>query len=483
MTPSGPAFIAKHPIVCLIVFFLALLFFVGLFQTRKPLPAGLSFNGPLRPVHEIRFYRDLTWLAPDGTRQTDHEIFDQMLTMIQNARHFILIDMFFFNDFKGAVTAINRPVSSEIIDALIAQKNSFPGIHINVITDPINTIYGGLVNSGFERLKAHGISVTFTRLEALRDSNPFYSSFWRFFIQPFGNGNGQLLPNPFGSGRVSVRSYLKMFNFKANHRKVIITDNADDYLAMVSSANLHDASSFHSNAAIVFSGPAVKDLVASDRAVLNFSGGPMPPEIDLPDKDVAADIQLKIVTERQIKKEVLTALSNLNHGDRACLVMFYLSDRMIMQALQSAYLRGAELKILLDPNKDAFGYTKNGIPNRQTGAELAKNKIPVRWSDTHGEQAHAKMLLVEYAGGHSILITGSANYTRRNLDDYNLETDVAVYGPATAAVFNQARAHCDLLWENSDHQRFSVGFEKYEDHSKLRYILYRWMEATGMCTF
>lgn len=272
--------------------------------------------------------------------------------MIQNARHFILIDMFLFNDFTGAAAAINRPVSSQIIDALIARKKTYPDMHINVITDPINQMYGGLVNSGFKRLQAHGISVTFTRLEALRDSNPFYSSFWRFFIQPFGNGNGDLLPNPFGSGRVSVRSYLKMFNFKANHRKVIVTDNAGEYLAMVSSANPHDASSFHSNAAIVFSGPAVKDLVASERAVLDFSGGPMPPEIHLPDKEMTTtDLQLKIVTESQIKKEVLAALSNLNRGDQARLVMFYLSDRMIVQAIKAAYLRGADLKILLDPNK------------------------------------------------------------------------------------------------------------------------------------
>ncbi len=50
--------------------------------------------------------------------------------------------------------------------------------------------------------------------------------------------------------------------------------------------------------------------------------------------------------------------------------MFYLSERQIIKALIAAQQRGVQVRVLLDPNKDAFGREKNGIPNRQVAAEL-----------------------------------------------------------------------------------------------------------------
>jgi len=483
MTLFKPEIITRHPIACLTGFLLVILICVGIFQTTKSLPDGLSFEGPLRPAENIQFYRDLTWIDSAGKRQTDHEIFDTILTMIKSARQFILLDMFLFNDYTGADTLINRPVSKEIVDALIKQKQKYPEIYIGVITDPINTVYGGLTNPLLDQLIDHHIHLTFTHIDKLRDSNPLYSAFWRSFIQIFGNSKGKVLPNPFGAGRVSVRSYLKMFNFKANHRKIIIADDVDDYIAMVSSANPHDASTFHGNTAVSFTGPAVRDLIKAERAVLELSGSPIPPEINISDHPVKSEVQIQVITENKIKQSVLEALAKAKHSDRIFLVMFYLSDREIVQSLKSAHLRGAQIKILLDPNKDAFGYTKNGIPNRQAAAELVQTGISVRWSKTHGEQAHAKMLLIDYAEGRSTLITGSANYTRRNLNDFNLEADIAVYGNNSANVFIDASDYCMLLWNNTDRQVFSVNYEKHADDSWLRLILYHMMESTGMCTF
>ena len=50
---------------------------------------------------------------------------------------------------------------------------------------------------------------------------------------------------------MSLRSYLEMLNFKANHRKVFVADSADGPVTIVSSANPHDASSAHSNVALL----------------------------------------------------------------------------------------------------------------------------------------------------------------------------------------------------------------------------------------
>ena len=461
------------------------LFATGAYHTCKPLPAGLSFAGPIRPVHEIAFYRDLTWVDAEGTRHTQQEIFDKTLAMINTARHLIVLDMFLFNDFIGRELAPYRKLAQEVTEALVARKMKYPDMQIVVITDPINTVYNGMANPYFDKLEAENIAVVLTELDPLRDSNFAYSAFWRIFVKPFGNSSGSLLPNPFGKGRVSLRSYLAMFNFKANHRKVIVCDDTDGYSALITSANPHDGSSAHGNAAIYFKGQAVLDLMQTEEAILRFSGGPsLPPIADArlsQDEDTETTVQ--IVSESKIKHTLVNAINLAGKGDNLAIIVFYLSDRDVIEALEMAFSRGAAVKVLLDPNKDAFGLEKNGIPNRQAAAELFARGIPVRWGNTHGEQLHSKMLLAEYMNGRSILILGSANFTRRNLEDLNLETNIAVQGPKAERLFRDVNTYIDLLWNNPDGRIFSVDYMEYADNSFFRRLQYRWMEASGMSTF
>ena len=249
---------------------ICLLFITAFYNVYKPLPKDISFAGEVRPIDEIAFYKDLTWVDTKGKRQSQQEIFDKILSMIDGAKNLIVLDMFLYNDFLGKEQTPYRRLAKEVTDALVAQKIKFPEMLIVVITDPINTVYKGMTNSYFERLKSENIYVVFTKLERLRDSNPAYSAFWRIFVEPLGNSSGSLLPNPFGEGRVSLRSYLSMLNFKANHRKVIICDDAESYSALITSANPHDGSSAHGNVAIYFKGPAISDLLQSEQAVLNI---------------------------------------------------------------------------------------------------------------------------------------------------------------------------------------------------------------------
>jgi phosphatidylserine/phosphatidylglycerophosphate/cardiolipin synthase-like enzyme len=456
----------------------------GTYNVYKPLPEYLSFAGQIRPAEEIAFYKDLTWVDADGERHSQQEIFDKILAMIAEARDLVVLDMFLFNDFIGKEKAPYRSLAEEVTDALVAQKIKHPEILIVVITDPINTVYNGMQNHYFERMEAENIHVVFTKLDRLRDSNPGYSALWRIFVKPFGNSPGSLLPNPFGKGRVSLRSYLTMFNFKANHRKVIICDSEDGYNALITSANPHDGSSAHGNVAIYFKGPAVLDLLQTEKAVLDFSGGPalsFHPVVNLNNRDTETTVQ--ILSESKIKDFLISAIEQAGPGDKLVMIAFYFSDRDIVSALKKANSRGAAFRIILDPNKDAFGREKNGIPNRQVALELTKEGIPVRWSYTHGEQSHAKMLLAEYKQDKSMVILGSANFTRRNLNNLNLETDIAVYGPATMPLFEDIREYIDLQWNNKDGKKFTVDYSNYSDESFYRRMLYHWMERTGMSTF
>lgn len=482
MTAAPLRFISRHRWKTVFALVATTALITGWFHQVKPLPTGLNFSGPAQPAWQVQFHGDLTYLDAQNTQQHDQEIFDEILAMIARAERFILVDMFLFNAYTGAGALPYRLLSQELTDALIAKKQQDPSMQIVFITDPVNTVYGGKPEPHLQALSDQGIEVVFTDLTQLRDSNPLYSSFWRPFLAFLGNGPGSALPNPLGKGRVSVRSYLRLLNFKANHRKVLICDGPDGYRALVTSANPHDASSAHDNIALSFSGPAVWDALQAEFAVLRMSGVE-PPELGAPAAATSPSrLQLRWVTERAILNAILAQIASLQAGERLDVMMFYLSHRSIVEALIAAHDRGAKIQVLLDPNKDAFGRKKNGIPNRQVAYRFQRAGITVRWADTHGEQCHSKMLLFQQAHRHT-LILGSANLTRRNLDNYNLEANVVLAGAASEAVFSDAKAYFDQAWGNLGQRRKSVGYATYADPSLKNRLLYWVMESMGLSTF
>ena len=450
---------------------------------HRAMPAGLSYVGGVHDATNVAFLADRTWVDTDGNRHSDQEIFDSAFEMIRKARKFLLVDMFLYNDFQGKTPETTRLLSGELTDILLCQKAAYPDMIITVITDPINTVYGSLPSAQFDGLASAGIDVVTTNLTRLRDSNPIYSLFWRLFIKPFGNSKRGSLQSPFGGkGQVTLRSFLALLNFKANHRKVIIADDGDELVALVTSANPHDASSAHTNVGVRFTGQAAAELLFTENAVLAFSGRkPLQFAIDPPAQ--ATGVSVQVLTERAIKTAALDVIEQAMDGERIDLATFYLSDRDVINALKQARRNGVLLRVLLDPNKDAFGHSKNGIPNRSVAAELRRAGIDVRWSHTHGEQCHAKMLKMENKLGEGVILLGSANLTRRNLDDFNLETNVLIRAAASSGIFEDAQCNFDLLWSNQPGQVFSVSYDHYRDESPVKKCLYRFMEASGLSTF
>ena len=401
--------------------------------------------------------------------------------MIREARKRIILDLFLFNDFQGTRREEHRALCAELTETLLERKRAVPEMEIVLISDPINFVYGGVTSPHLEKLRAAGVSLVMTDLDALRDSNSLYSSIWRWLVRPLGLGGEGLFTNPFGGDPVSLRTDLRLLNFKANHRKTVVADSAFGWTALVTSANPHDGSSAHGNLAIRFDGPAVADLLETERAVVAFSEGAIPEPIDHIDP-VEGAVMLSILTEGKIAEAVERTLSSTMAGDEVVVAMFYLSDRAIIRRLIEAHTRGASVRVLLDPNKEAFGRKRNGVPNRPVAAELQRSGIPVRWCDTHGEQCHAKMLLVRHAD-ESTLIAGSANFTRRNLRDLNLETDVLVRGGIETPVMREAWSYFERLWSNEPDRRYSVDYEVYADDSWIKAWLYRASEASGIGTF
>uniref|UniRef100_UPI0025C5B0B7 phospholipase D-like domain-containing protein n=1 Tax=Aquisalimonas sp. TaxID=1872621 RepID=UPI0025C5B0B7 len=151
--------------------------------------------------------------------------------------------------------------------------------------------------------------------------------------------------------------------------------------------------------------------------------------------------------------------------------------------LLQAHRRGVEVRVLLDPNQAAFGQEKDGVPNQPVARELTEAGIPVRWCTTQGEQCHSKFVQYRVADGTGELIAGSANFTRRNLNDLNLETSVRVRASREARVMREAADFFDRRWNNRPDRLYSLPYAEYADDSRLRYWRYRFMEASGLSTF
>jgi phosphatidylserine/phosphatidylglycerophosphate/cardiolipin synthase-like enzyme len=406
-----------------------------------------------------------------------------MIKMIDEAQTTIVLDMFLFNKEVGESKLQQQALTQQLTDALISKRRQYPQIEIKFITDPINSVYGGVAPEHYRQLRQAGIDVIETDLRPLRASNPTWSGFWYLCCQDLANNPEKgWLPNPFGKEPITLRSYFNLFNFKANHRKTLVVDTAQGWKALVTSMNPHDGSSRHSNVALVVTGNTAIDILKTEQAVGRMSGGDIPMIILGEFEAAKTEPQVQVLTEQAILEATLNLITTAKKHDQIDLAMFYLSERQIIQALIAAQERGVQLRILLDPNKDAFGRQKNGIPNRQVASELHTAGISVRWCNTQGEQCHSKMI-VKRSGNSSEMILGSANFTARNIKNYNLETDLRVLGSTQAQVFQDANRYFNTAWSNLEGKQMSVDYAKYADESKLKYALYRFMEWSGLSTF
>jgi hypothetical protein len=108
----------------------------------------------------------------------------------------------------------------------------------------------------------------------------------------------------------------------------------------------------------------------------------------------------------------------------------------------------------------------------------------VRWYRTHGEQFHTKLVLI-YGTDRVWMTLGSANLTRRNIGDLNLEANVVVEVGRGSNMAAQVLQYFDTLWSNRAPLgiEYTADFEVYADPSQVRYWQYRIMEVTGLSTF
>ena len=121
---------------------------------------------------------------------------------------------------------------------------------------------------------------------------------------------------------------------------------------------------------------------------------------------------------------------------------------------------------------------RNRMPNLSVAGELQRDgagRVEVRWRAAEGG-SHLKLLMVRH-GGDFWLNLGSANFTRRNLDDLNLEAAMELRMPARAATARAAADYFARTWAGA-----AVTADR-ADASAADYWRYRFAEATGLSSF
>ncbi len=498
----------------------ALLGIVGLpyLLIRQPgLPAGTNVRSAEMPYSEAELLVDRTrWDAGRERAEIDQRIFDAMLREIDAAETFLVADFFLWNPWMGAIESGSglRPLSEQLADALIAKRIRNPDMPMLVITDPINRLYGESEPAFFRRMAEAGIPVVFTDLDRLPDSNRLYAPqarFWKRFFQPDASARAKgRFPNPFDpeGEKLGLDQMLRLLYFKANHRKVLVAgrEEAPPRL-IIGSLNPADGSARHGNLAALVTGPVAFHAAESELEVARWSAensGQVLGDRAVLERDLAGlrarldraggvgevgpgEPSVTYLSEGAIREALIEELNAAVRGTRIDAGIFYFSDRKVVGAMKSAVRRGAELRLLLDANRDAFGREKNGVPNRPLAAEFmelaAGHTVEVRWAATRGEQYHAKALRI-VGPRQDLLLLGSANWTRRNLAGLNLEANLLFrHPPEIGPDFDR---YFERLWSNADGITETLPYgDLAESGWSLRWKtwLYRFQEWSGASTF
>jgi len=493
---------------------------LGILCGCRSLPPGVNVAGTKVPVEptDVRLLIDSTaWDTDTEERVIRQEIFDALLQMIDGAHSAIVLDLFLWNQ-MGAADTDHRALSSELVEALLRRQAERPELEIIALTDPINALYGRDWDPQLQRLRDAGIPVVLTDLEQLRDSHlvygpPAHGTAWVLDRLPHPRGylSAPRVPNPFDpkAPRLSYQQVGRLLHFKANHRKVALVDRDDGtWTVLVASWNPHDASSAHSNIALQLHGAVAREALKSELDCIEWSSRAIEDlseraevaqillciraaarkheTISLP----ASDISAQWLTERAIRDSVVDLCDRAPSDGMIRIGVFYLSERRVISAIRRAAKRGVSVRMILDPNRDAFGRRKNGVPNRIVARELvncARRRgldLEVRWADTHGEQFHTKALCVTDANGDGALLCGSANWTRRNLNNLNLEAVALVEGDRGSV--DRFTEYFDCAWSNGDGLIHTLPYFAYAENwwsAFWKGWLYRIGEHTGSSTF
>ena len=403
-------------------------------STIKNPPLGINYESPIRETENAEFHYDLTYLDKDGNIQYDRNLWDATFKVVDNAKDYLIIEMFLFNDLYNKDKEHFPEFAKEYTERLVKKQQENPNLKVYILADENNNFYGAFEHPFIISMKNAGINVIIVDIFKLKDTFPWYSPIWRTFIKPMGNPqNKGWITNFYGDmwPKLTIRNLLRALNVKADHKKVFLNEKE----VLVSSANIHDPSYFHENIAIYTDGPIVKDVLHDLQLVAKFSDSEI--NVDDSNKETKSRIEMDLADKTKIKKDTMNIgnledknndmihleenisdskknekdekeslsfnsgkneitdtegktykiqylsegaigkhldadIDSLKSGDELLMGMYFLADRGVIDRLIKAANRGVKIRIIFDRSRDAFGMSTNGLPNKPVSKKLKK---------------------------------------------------------------------------------------------------------------
>lgn len=521
------------PIFLIIVFILLFIWWGAMLDSNKsmddtlsltaanPQPQRLATRSPWFPVTEDDVELHVSyagWNIVEKKRVEHIAIYKKAIDMITQAEQYIVASVFLFDCMYSGVEP-SFDLVTKFTDLLVQKKLADSTITIAIVLDPLNRAYADRMSTSVQRFLDNGIDVFYsdlltlksadkTRLvetlhEIQRSDNFFSRKIIGTLASDIGNLKIPFVKTQLDSAAITFETAANAALLKANHRKLLVTDCDDTYEALVSSANPHNASLPSTNFAISVKGETAKYIYGVIREDIRQSmslGGDFVLwssqdktyrgrylEDNLPRLPIQYNNatnspgRASFVTENRIRQQILDMLGRVQEGDEVRIQMFYLSNFPVINTiLDAAHITDIPVHLLLDPNKDAFNNIKDGTPNRQVAAymleEASKTKPPlnikIRWYSTHGEQNHAKVMSITNAKtGKYEILTGSCNWTRKNMANINMESNIAVFG--SKKLTSQFNELFDRFWSNSEKGiEYSVAWDDprfgYDTHAGMK---------------
>ena len=415
-------------------FTIGVLFFLVSCSTIKTPPEGVDYESPVRDSKNVDFHYDLTYLDKDGNIKYDRKIWDATYEVVDNAKDYLVIEMFLFNDIYNKDVDKFPEFAKEYTRRLVKKKMENPNLKVYILSDENNDLYGAFEHPLITEMKNAGIDVIDVDIYKLKDTFPWYSPIWRSVIKPFGNPQGKgWITNFYGPmwPKLTLRNLFRALNVKADHRKIFLNEDK----VVIASANIHDPSYFHENVAISADGEITKDILRDLQMVAKFSGGNIDvsseSEAKKPvniknfqaskikfkeDESLKSDLQKQVEqieknkgnfvdkgtkefyetgeltknedvlqnddpnnsykvqfeSEAKIGENLDKDIDSLKAGDEVLMGMYFLADRPVIDKLIKAANRGVKVRIIFDRSRDAFGMSTNGLPNKPVSKKLKK---------------------------------------------------------------------------------------------------------------
>ena len=509
-------------------------------STIKNLPLGINYESPIRETENAEFHYDLTYLDKDGNIQYDRNLWDATLKVVDNAKDYLIIEMFLFNDLYNKDKEHFPEFAKEYTERLVKKQKENPNLKVYILADENNNFYGAFEHPFITSMKNAGINVIIVDIFKLKDTFPWYSPFWRTFIKPMGNPqNKGWITNFYGDmwPKLTIRNLLRALNVKADHKKVFLNEKE----VVVSSANIHDPSYFHENIAIYTDGPIVKDVLhnlqlvakfsdseinvdGSDRRMENIMNSGSNDKTETDEKTLNSENQkennvkqinneeneqnvkektsinseknsitdteghtykIQYLTEGAIGKHLDEDIDSLKAGDELLMGMYFLADKGVIDRLINAANRGVKIRIIFDRSRDAFGMSTNGLPNKPVSKKLkkkTKGKIEIKWYFTNNEQYHTKITLMKKTDGNVIINAGSANLIKKNIRGYIMDANFRILTTQDSKISKDIYEYFDRLWENKD-GLFTLNFDDEPTTGGFSDFMYKILDATQLGSF